>query len=268
MTRQSIALRDQFNQAPVNPTVSYDPVRRVARLANPSGGKPWLVPGQSYKVIVSAPTSPDDLSLRAIDGAGLATTVVIGFFAVPARGRAPDPEMAFCRDVFPILKSCGQIGKLSCHHGPDAGDPVTARAELILDYEPGVEATAKNKVSWSTNTGSQSAVAPPGPVFGVDMPIIDPGNPGNSFLLYKLLINEGPRVSSIEPAAACTGVASAPPTLAVPPSADETARLADVVPGAPMPHRATALPLDDLDRLRVWIEQGAPVVSCNACAPK
>ncbi len=181
VTRQSVALRDEFNQAPVNPTVSYDPVRRVVTLSNPSDGKPWLVAGLAYKVYVTAAQVAGDGALRAIDGSGVSKTLVIGFLAAPPKGLAKPAPVSFCRDVFPILNGCR-----GCHGAPSAGEPVTAWAGLVLETEAGIEATAKRRVSQQTNTGARPVGAPPGPLFGVDMPIIDPGNPGNSFLLYKL----------------------------------------------------------------------------------
>lgn len=258
VTRQAFALRDAFNQAPVNPTVAYDPVRRVVTLSNPSEGKPWLIVGQPYKVIVSAPASPDDLALRSIDGSGLTKTVVLGFFAAPARGRAKDPVMSFCRDVFPILKSCNE-----CHAAP-VGER-RPWAGLVLDSPAGIDATAKNRVSQATNTGARSVGAPPGPIFGIDMPIIDPGNPGNSFLLYKLLLKAPSGPWTVTPC----GTAGVVPLwdIATPTRGDaEGANLANVIPGRAMP-LVEGRSVDDLelDRLRLWIAQGAPVESCGTC---
>ncbi len=272
VTRQSVALRDEFNQAPVNPTVSYDPVRRVVVLANPSTSKPWLVAGQPYKLVIPAPAAPDDLSLRAIDGAGLAKTVVIGFFAAPARGVAPEPQVSFCRDVFPILRAC----KL-CHGAPAAGRPVAAIAGLVLETESGIAATARGRVANATNTGARSTAAPPGTAFGIDMPIIDPGNPGNSFLLYKLV--QRPPTANAWATEPCSNAALVPTwdVATMPRSGDaETQRLAQFIPGMSMPFRAasdtttadTTVSDAELDRLRLWIAQGANVESCNGtCAP-
>lgn len=263
MTRQAFALRDAFNQAPVNPTVAYDPVRRVVTLSNPSEGKPWLIVGQPYKVIVSAPVSADDLALRSIDGSGLTKTVVLGFFAAPARGRPKEPVMSFCRDVFPILKSCS-----GCHVDPraDAGSPW---AGLVLGTEAGIALTAKNRVSQATNTGARSAGAPPGPIFGIDMPIIDPGNPGNSFLLYKLLLKP-PAGAWADPALRCGTPTIVPPwDISTPTRGDaEGDNLANLIPGRAMPlTEGKSLDEQELDRLRLWIAQGATVESCGGTCP-
>jgi hypothetical protein len=260
VTRQSFALRDAFNQAPVNQTVSYDPVRRVVTLSNPSPGKPWLIEGQPYKVIVPAPASPDDLALRSIDGAGLTANVVIGFFAAAARGKAPDPPMSFCRDVFPILRSCR-----GCHGAPNEGEAVSAWAGLILETEGGIEATAKNRVSHATNTGARSVGAPPGVLFGVDMPLIDPGNPGNSFLLYKLIRRPAGPNEQRAPATKCTAATVPTWDVASSPIDAELESLSTVIPGRAMPLSGEALSAQELDRLRLWIEQGAPIEACTPC---
>lgn len=262
VTRQAFALRDAFNQAPVNPTVAYDPVRRVVTLSNPSEGKPWLIVGQPYKVIISAAASPDDLALRSIDGSGLTKTVVLGFFAAPARGRPKDPVMSFCRDVFPILESCNQ-----CHFPAEAGGKPWAGLDLFT--ESGIERTAKNRVSQATNTGARSTGAPPGPIFGIDMPIIDPGNPGNSFLIYKLLLR-----APEERSTTCITPPQVVPNWDVatlPRDDDEADNLANVIPGRAMPPFTAKDPraVSDaqLERLRLWIQQGATVESCAACTP-
>ena len=156
---------------------------------------------------------------------------------------------------------------------------------LILDGRAGIEATARRKVARGANSGPQDGVArPPGHVFGVDMPIIDPGNPGNSWLLYKCLLSD-PAASTAPPATRprCDGSA---PTLTVVPSslaqtqpwssADRSA-LGVALLGHPMPYpgfTATgdliedrALTVAELERLRLWIAQGANTEDCAPCRP-
>ncbi|CAN5243763.1 hypothetical protein BH09MYX1_BH09MYX1_55480 [soil metagenome] len=261
ISRQSIALRDAFNQAPVNPTVSYDPVRRVVLLANPSEGQPWLIAGQPYKVIISAPTADNDLSLRAIDGAGLQATVTIGFFAAAPHGHVKDPTMSYCRDIQPILTACS-----GCHDSRNVSGGATW-AGLVLDRPDGIEATAKGRVAQATNTGSRSVGGSPGATFGVDMPIIDSGSPGNSFLMYKLILGGRGTSGTHE----CTPAVV--PTWDLTTSARddaEAARLAELIPGRPMPYGESNPGLSDadLDRLRLWIAQGAPTETCTtSCSP-
>ncbi|HEX7600197.1 MAG TPA: hypothetical protein VF316_01285 [Polyangiaceae bacterium] len=262
VTRQSVSLRDEFNQAPITPVVAYDPVRRVVTVANPStDGKPWLLPGQPYKLILPIPAKVSDFGLRAIDDAGLEGkgAVVIGFYTTPATGRQPDSTVAFCTDVLPILASCG-----SCHLAPDAGAPISAPAGLVLDTGEGI-AFARSRVANASNTGPRSGAGrPAGNFFPVDMPLIDPGNPGNSFLLYKLLLTPPP--SDGRPEKSCTpSPYLLPETNVASGLADgERSRLGDYVLGLPMPASGAGLDETQLERLRLWIAQGANVESCPA----
>jgi hypothetical protein len=81
------------------------------------------------------------------------------------------------------------------------------------------------------------------------MPIIDPGDAGNSYILYKLLA--GPAYAQ---------------SLAAPPDPKEIERIRTaVVVGMPMPPtNGLAIPLRGLEDLSAWISQDAPM---PACAP-
>lgn len=256
VSRQSIALRDEFNQAPVNPTVTYDPVRRVATLSNPSpDGKPWLTASLPYKIIVSRTVTADDLSLRTLEGGGVEKTVIIGFFATAARGRPAAPATSFCRDVLPVLQgACG-----SCH----GDDPKKAWAGLRLASPDGVKDTAIGKVAIETAVSGRAVPSPPGPKFGQNVPIVDPGNPGNSYLLYKLLLGSA---ANATPRTACGGAPIVVPKwdVATLPRdwEDERSRLADVIPGRGMP-LAGGVAEEELDRIRQWIAEGATVDACS-----
>jgi hypothetical protein len=116
------------------------------------------------------------------------------------------------------------------------------------------------------------------------MPIIDPGNPGDSYLIYKLLLPDedgsipdaGGASISYTP---CASGSVTPPFDYGPggfASADEAARLTAHVQGRRMPWgdfqagggvdvHATPLTLDEIERIRLWIAQGAQVDDC-ACA--
>ena len=269
VNRQGVGLRDEFDQAPVSPVVTYDPVRRVVTLSNPStDGKPWLLPGQPYKLVLPIPTKEGDFGLRAIDDAGLEGkgAIVIGFFTSAPAGRVPDPTATFCTDVFPIFQgTCAACHSSATDHLPPAG--------LDLHTESGV-AFAKNRVANAANTGPRSGAGrPASDFFPVDMPIIDPGNPGNSFLLYKLLLAPPSRDGALEicplPPTAVTFL-QPPGDVALVLANGERERLGDYVLGMPMPastpdHQSTPLGPGQLDRLRRWIAQGAKVETCGAC---
>ena len=120
---------------------------------------------------------------------------------------------------------------------------------LSLTSEEGVRTTAIGQVArQQTNTG-RAGVQPPGATFGIDMPIIDPGNPGNSYLIYKLLSGGEP------PGASQTSGTEA--AIHAPLTSDETARLRNLIVGLPMPVGAAALSFDDAEGLRAGIAHGA-----------
>jgi hypothetical protein len=158
------------------------------------------------------------------------------------------------------------------------------------------------RVSQESNTGPRAAAQPPNqppvPVFGVDMPILDPGtgpstagDPGNSWLLYKVLMAPpGPQPTVKQPKF-CDGGAPVPPTMGPmhmvawqPLSDAERAVLSNLVPGREMPFPddpsaplgpspSFSLTLDEMELLSRWIGQpramGAPLVpqTCSACVP-
>ena len=106
--------------------------------------------------------------------------------------------------------------------------------------------------------------------FGRAMPLIDPGNPGNSYLLYKILIGQ----SAIDPSL---------PAEAAEKLRQETERLqAAFVVGTPMPppparpalgfypegpDDQNVIPyVDGMDILSAWIVNGAVPRDCSAPA--
>jgi hypothetical protein len=114
-------------------------------------------------------------------------------------------------------------------------------------------ATAIGHTAHGTQAGEHAQDGDGNPArFGRAMPIIDPGDAGNSYLLYKLLA--GPAYAQS---------AAAPPD----PKEIERIRTAVVV-GMPMPPTnalpGVAIPLPGLEDLSAWISQDAPM---PACAP-
>lgn len=294
VTRQAFLLGDANNVA-LEPVVTYDPVRRIVTLSNPDpGGGSWLTPGLSYKLILTTPqTSPDHVSgARAIDGAILdaASTGEVGFMAsAAANAGGIDAKMSFCNDVLPIFQARCSAGQ--CHGAPTIQPPserfpdghTVPAAGLLLETSQGVLATAIGRVAQGSNTGATAgAGGPPYPKFGIDVPIIDPGDPGNSWVMYKLLLAPRPTVDGgILDGTNCGGVA-VPPTTGPSPltawvemSDDERARLSNYVLGNQMPYppapgkddRSQNLTLDELERIRAWIAEGATVDDCSSCTP-
>ncbi len=305
VTRQSVVLRDAAGNAVSAPIVTYDPVARVVTLQSPAaGGSPcWLDSGQPYTVTLGVPQGPGDTSgLRSIDGAPLdpSGTLQIGFMtSSPACSSSPPaaPHVDFCVDLFtPIFQQ--RCSAPQCHGSPTMVNPQTfpqfpdgmsrPAAGLVLDSAIGIQNTALRRAAQGSNTGPHAGYgSPPGPIFAVDMPIVDPGDPGNSWLLYKTLLAPPPAMSAPDFALVCGGSVIQPApsfediTPGAPMSNDERARLANFIPGREMPYPTApgagdpvppdktldnpTLSIDELERLRIWIAAGATVVDCSTC---
>jgi hypothetical protein len=296
VNRQSFTVRDASGNG-LSPVVKYDPVARIVQIVspNPDGGA-WLTPQQEYTVTLGIPSGDDDSGgVRAIDRATLDPSVshVISFFARIVGGdggTAAPPTISFCTDVFPIFQAKCSSGL--CHGGLPNG-AIEPAAGLLLDSPDGIRHTAigvgAQRVAQGSNTGALAASGPLGHHFGVDMPIIDPGpdpatggDPGNSWIIYKMLLAV-PNDVAAPGAAACDGGTSAttslpPDPLRQPLSDDERARLADFVLGREMPFPddpgavlqgvapSTSITFDELERVELWIAQGAHVDDCT-CGP-
>lgn len=196
VNRQGIALVDA-NNAPLLPVVTYDPVARVVTLS-PQAGSAWLKPNQPYKVLLHvARTDDDPFGVRAIDRAGLSPkdpNLQIGFLtSAPSGAGTAEPPADYCRDVAPIFQ--GRCSASSCHGariaGADTsrfGDGLSSPAAgLILETSAGMR-QAIGRVANGANTGARATPSSPARVFGIDMPVVDPGFPANSWLMYKLLL--------------------------------------------------------------------------------
>lgn len=266
VTRQTISLRKAGGDLVESPTILYDPVLQTVRIANPNpAGGPWLMPGQPYKVVLGQqlPDVSDQFVLHAIDGALLdpKSPTEIAFVATAATFQRRKPDIEFCRDVYSTF---GKYCTAGCHEVSTAFRPYEA---LLLDTSEGIIHTALGHVSQQANTGSRagSPVAP-GSVFGIDMPIIDPGNPGNSYLVYKMLL-----LSQSKPEQyTCLG--NDKPNLLLDGgdmwlASDERQRLANLMTGQMMPPISPFPTTDDVERVSEWIAQGAHLESCKACYP-
>lgn len=181
ITRQTFILEKNT----ITPAIAYDPVTRVVTITPPSA----LTPGQTYTLGIASPQNAGDANgLRAIDGATLdpASPAIIDFEVTTSISPPPPPPtIDFCNDVFlSTFTTCTTTG---CH------GTVYPAAGLLLTTADGVAQTAIGRVAHGSNTGPRAAAQPPSLVFGEDMPIIDPGNggagnPGDSWLLYKMLM--------------------------------------------------------------------------------
>lgn len=131
----------------------------------------------------------------------------------------------------------------ACHQDNGA---VGAAMGLDLSSMPAVSLSAISQVAKQTQQGENADEPDRSPLrFGRAMPIIDPFNPGNSYLLYKIAVGKS-----------ATGEAVV--------TAEETARLrASVVVGMPMPPPPGSAIRDiDMAAIADWIAQGAPTPVC------
>ncbi len=289
-TRQALSLFEA-NGDPVSldlaPLVSYDPIAMTITLASPrTREEGWLVEGQLYTLLLrNADEDRDGFGIRAIDGAALVAGQKRRFeFVVgPATGTGSvEPSVDFCAAILPTFYA--KCGSSSCHGPGEGSTPSAPAAGLLLTTPSGIGSTAIGRVAQGSNTGASAGTARSGTgVFGIDMPIVDPENPGGSWLLYKLELTPPPRVDAgARPRYACGEVAhpsqTAPWTAFSPyftqeADAYERSVLGDYVLGREMPFPSTQTgryetqPLTFAERelVRLWIAQGAPLRECGSC---
>ena len=279
--RQSIRIVTATGASTGSPRVQYDPVARTLNVLSPNeagdGGAPWLVEGQTYRVQLSVAQEGED-GLRALDGATLAEPVEITFL-VTGRGAVPDPKPSFCNDIAPIF--LGKCDGDTCH-----GAGGKQAAGLMLTTAAGFRGTARGnddgRVAQGANTGATDTPTPTPRVFGVNMPLVKPGDPGNSWLLYKVLLAPppvAPPSAPFAPFVCAKGGPVAPEYLPATggvtpaPSEREQQVLRDAILGREMPfptgfrdYRSLPLTFAEREMLRLWIRDGAQVPDdCGSC---
>jgi hypothetical protein len=238
---------------------TYDPVERVV-VFRPGYGS-TLVPGVLYEVDLPSPdTDPHGYGFRAFDGASLAPTASFSFRTARAPvvrkvAAAPPPTCAQALGVF-------ASGRCLACHGPNADAPTG----LALHSGAALDATAINRVAHEVDT-AETAGSPLGdpPRFGTALPIIDPGSPATSYLIYKLLVS-GANFGSTGAACDSDYAVASPSAGCLAPAADERRRLGDwFVSGDPMPPPPSSLAagIQDLRLLRDFIAAGADTSDCQ-----
>ena len=287
VSRQSFQIVDGAHK-PLSPDLAlvsvYDPVARTITI---SGQKQtWLTEGQPYTLVFLIPEgNADQGGLRAIDRATLSPdqALEIPFIVGPKAGTPAEPTVSFCRDVLPIFASKCSLS--TCH-----GTGGEAAASLVLDTSAGVGATALRRIAQGSNTGPLSTAPPSGQSrFGVDMPLIDPGNPGNSWLMYKVDLARPPGIVDPTDKLACTGglleqkvpFVFAPLAPQAQRAADDIERsiLSDFILGREMPfplvpstggYADAPLTFEERETLRIWIKNlvpGTALPECGGCGP-
>jgi hypothetical protein len=292
VNRQSFVLVDAADPSTaITFTIAYDPVARVVTM-NPVQA---LTPNHTYTLTILSPSIPTDASgLHAIDGATMDPNSPKSFSIQVGNAAATAPQMCngvvgpcidFCNDVYMFLPTtCGALQQ--CHSAkpvPVLGLTLGPKAAAAAQY---IAATAIGRLAVESTMGALSEPGAPSSHFGQDMPIIDAtstvdgppgtGDPGNSFLMYKVLM-AGPANA---PSASMTvypsltwpgpgGQAGVVPAL----EGSERDTLASYIAGREMPLSTVqgaikttpnpGLSVDQLETLSLWIAQGAPLANCQ-----
>jgi hypothetical protein len=279
VVRQSIAVYSGTREHWAFLRPQYDLIERVVRYRLPDSGS-WLR-GLRYNVELLVATDEEPYGLRAFDGAPLTErgSVPLKFSFRTRTGDPPpaDPHepAGGCEETARVLTK-GGCHSAVCHQSVPSDDceGKAARAGssglcvdiprmgLDLSSTEAIIATAIEEVAHQTETGPSGGVALENPDrFGVQMPVVDPGRPSNSYLIYKLL--RDPAVLGNSPCTSRYRVAlegECPD-----PSAQERERLREwfVLGDAMALGRPGALERRDLEMLLDWIRSGAPTVECD-----
>jgi hypothetical protein len=232
--RQAITLYtgDRGNLAP--PTSStrpelvpeYDVVERSVRYRLPPGFT--LRPNALYTFELPIASDVQPYGFRAFDGAplGAERAIRVSFLTANAPATVEEPlEVPACDEFLALLGPCVDAG---CHGGRGSGAPPSMG--LALDSWESIGATALGKPAHQAELGATTGRTTQAPArFGAGMPVIDPGRPDNSYLIYKLLLSP----DAYLPAA---GESCPSGERCEPPEPDELARIADwFVRGEAMP---------------------------------
>ena len=237
--RQSIAV---YTGSPVNGIgllrPEYDVIERVVlyRLTAP------LEPGTLYTLELLTPSDTSPFGFQAFDGGLLEPRVLpIKFNFFTRRSREPSERVPLevvpsCERVIDLLQEAG-CAAANCHAGE-------ARSMgLGLDSEAAFAATAIGQVAHQTEIGPSADHPLRNPDrFGLQMPIIDPGQPANSYLLYKVMRAEKSFwLDAADPAWCATRYPVALGPTCLKPPESELARLREwFVRGEPMPPEASS----------------------------
>ncbi len=242
---------------------TYDPIRRTVSYYLDGAA---LAPSTFYRVtLLPADEETGDFGLRAFDGAAMSGIFALEFTTdAAAEGEAVEappvgplycgtPEcLAACEGEPSCRIKCSlrETALLDCSSGGcHAVVKGQGRAAMGLDLSDpgGIAQTAIAHVAHQTQRGPGAAQADVSSIaFGRAMPIIQPGDPGRSYMLYKIAASAG-----FDP----TGDLAE----------GEKTRLRDaLVVGMPMPPATYDVPpIEQLDHLVKWIAGGADIADCT-----
>jgi len=250
---------------------SYDVIERVLSFALPSG---QLLPGMVYTVELVKPIRAGDFGFRAYDGAPIAaaTQPLVWSFRTRSQGGVGSPaDLALPADCQAALSSLtASCGQANCHAVcPDDHCEHQPRMGLVLDSPQGIDETAIWQVAHQTLTGQDETTPLRNPRrFGAQMPIIEPGRPENSYLVYKLLVSPDNYRDASGFSCESRYFGRLPDRQCLAPSEAERQRLRDwFVRLGPMPPDSAPFdavsPISALRGLADWIGDGATTSGCS-----
>ncbi len=231
--------------------VDYDPVERVVEFRLPDGAE--LQPRALYQLELLAPEADDAFGIRAFDGAPLrerGLPLRTSFMTADGPAERPRIDPPSCAEIVERIfeQDVGGCAGGNCH-AAFANHFGAAPHGLWLEGRRNFAATAIGKIARQTETGDSSGGVglESSPRFGVQMPLVAPRNPGNSYLLYKLLRNPGNYEG-------CSATATSP-------NCDEPVDpCASSHPVLPLADgECVAPPAEELTRLREWFVRGEPM---------
>jgi hypothetical protein len=242
---------------------TYSPLEREV-IFRRAPDEPRFAAGTTYRLAVLAPAGEGDYGFRAFDGAPMAKTVTVDFTVAAQDPAGATDEVLPSSDLWSGLKPYVDTCSLGagCHSTPPGGG---AAMGLDLQTAERIQLTAVGKVAHQTQTGEHGDDPDQSPRrFGRAMPIIDPENPGNSYLLYKIAIGPNARDPALPPGEAAALEAeiqrlraSVVAGMPMPPSTQASFWLHPPPPEVPMPQIIPRVDGGDLDLLTAWIAQGA-----------
>jgi hypothetical protein len=231
--------------------VTYDPVERVVQYHMPLGYA--YEPNTLYSYELFVADESEDAGIRAFDGAPLEEQDVPlkgSFFTATAPVDLPVETVPTCAEIVKEIfgSSPGDCSSAKCHSSADAEQG--APHGLWLDGRANFRVTAVDRVARQTEVGDRSGGPPlEHPArFGVRMPLVDSNkSPGNSYLLYKLLLGRGAyEACRFDAASSKSSFCRSPADVC------ESA-----YPSLPFAGRDCIAPPDaELERLREWFVRG------------
>ncbi len=232
--------------------VAYDPVERVVEYRMPANY--GFAPHTLYNLELSRAVADDDFGIRAFDGAPLEEAELplrSSFLTADAPIDLPVESVPTCAEIVTNVLGAKCTGP-QCHQRvghsfTQAGQAIDLGAApygLWLDTPADVRETAIGKVAHGTELGDQSGGAPEvkGARFGVRQALIDPGVPGGSYLMFKLLLGRDNYCPVRLDSGGCSGKAASA-HMFLPLSRGQSVAPEQV----------------ELDRLREWFVRGEPM---------